>query len=42
MKKTIIFDERSPRWENNGLINGLTLAKRYATNEQVFIITRCI
>ena len=26
MKKTIIFDERSPRWNKNGRINGLTLA----------------
>lgn len=26
MKKTIIFDERSPRWDKNELVNGLTLA----------------
>ena len=26
MKKTIIFDDKSPRWEKNELVNGLTLA----------------
>lgn len=26
MKKTIIFDERSPRWDKNELVNGLILA----------------
>lgn len=25
MKKTILFDERSCRWEKNRLFNGLTL-----------------
>lgn len=42
MKKTIIFDERSPRWENNGLINGLTLANCEYWLNDMLQTNRCL
>lgn len=40
MKKTILFDERSCRWEKNRLFNGLTLGAyecRLNDNLQMYV-----
>lgn len=42
MKKTIIFDERSPRWEKNGHINGLTLADYEYWLNDMLQMNRCL
>ena len=40
--KGVIFDERSPRWEKNGCINGLTLANCEYWLNDMLQTNRCL
>ena len=42
MKKTIIFDERSPRWNKNERINGITLEAYECRLDDRLQMNRCL